>query len=48
MWNSRNKTKEQTKRKRDKYKNRLLNTENKPVAARGELGWGMSEKGEGD
>ena len=39
VWNLRNKTSRQTKR-RDKQKNRLLNTENRLVVARGEVGGG--------
>ena len=37
------------RKKRDKHKTRLLNTEKELVAARGEVGgWGNGEIGEGD
>ena len=47
MWNLRNKTNKKNKGKRDQ-KTRFLNAENKLVSARGEVGGGMDEKGEGD
>jgi len=42
MWNLRNKDTKQ------RQKTRLLNTENKLMVARGEVGAGIGEKGEGD
>ena len=44
MWNLRIKT----TKKRDKRKHRLLNIKNKLVVARGEVGGGMDETGEGN
>ena len=44
MWNLKNKTNEQTKQKR----NRLIDTENKLVVARGEEGGEMNEIGKGN
>ena len=43
MWNLRNKTNEQTKKKRYKQKNRILNTEDNLVVARGQVGEGTGE-----
>ena len=44
MWNLKNKTNEQTQSNR----NRVIDTENKQVVARGERGGGRKEIGEGD
>ena len=49
MWNLRNKTNEQRKkRERDKPRNGLLTIENKPMVTRGDVGEGMGEIGDGD
>ena len=48
MWNLRNRTNEQRRKKeRDKPRKRFLTLENKVMVTRGEVGGGMGEIGDG-